>query len=110
MNIRHAAQVACILEATARKPGNVHRLADFRGDARYVDFLLSAAAIGDAFEAAPRLGIAATVHEAVVATRRVVASNTNLGMILLMAPLAVAAEGTSLREAVGEILRADDGG
>ena len=38
------AQTACIWEATARKPGNVHRFADF-DDASYVDFLLSAVAL-----------------------------------------------------------------
>jgi triphosphoribosyl-dephospho-CoA synthase len=105
MKVGLAAQIACILEATARKPGNVHRLADFPGDAHYLDFLLSAAAMGDVFEAAPRIGLAATVYEAVAATRRVVATNTNLGMILLLAPLAAAArEGMSLREAVAGVL------
>ena len=34
------AAVACVLEASARKPGNVHRFADF-DDATYVDFMLS---------------------------------------------------------------------
>ena len=38
------AQVACLLEVTARKPGNVHRFRDF-DDVDYLDFLLSAAAI-----------------------------------------------------------------
>jgi triphosphoribosyl-dephospho-CoA synthase len=104
MNPGLAAQIACILEATARKPGNVHRLADFPGDAHYLDFLLSAAAIGPVFEAAPRIGLAATIYEAVAATRRVVATNTNLGMILLMAPLAAVPDGTSLREGVAEVL------
>ncbi len=99
-----AAQIACILEATARKPGNVHRLADFPGDAHYLDFLLSAAAIGPVFDAAPRIGLAATIFQAVAATRRVVATNTNLGMVLLMAPLAVVPERTPLQEGVGEVL------
>ncbi len=104
MNAGLAAQLACILEVTARKPGNVHRLADFPGDAHYLDFLLSAAAIGAAFETAPRMGLASTVYEAMAATRRVVPTNTNLGMILLMAPLAVVAERTPLREGVKEVL------
>jgi triphosphoribosyl-dephospho-CoA synthase len=104
MNPGLAAQIACILEATARKPGNVHRLADFPGDAHYLDFLLSAAAISPVFETSPRIGLAATVYEAVAATRRVVATNTNLGMILLMAPLAAVPDGMPLREGVAEIL------
>ena len=41
------AQLACLLEVTARKPGNVHRYRDF-DDATYLDFLLSAAAIAGA--------------------------------------------------------------
>src|SRR5262249_31932993 len=39
-----AAQLACLIEVTARKPRNVHRLHDF-DDLTYPDFLLSAAAI-----------------------------------------------------------------
>ena len=35
------AQLACIWEATARKPGNVHRFRDF-ADVGYLDFLVSA--------------------------------------------------------------------
>jgi triphosphoribosyl-dephospho-CoA synthase len=99
------AQIACLLEVTARKPGNVHRLADFPGDAHYLDFLLSAAAIREAFDAAPERGLATTILDAVLATRRVVATNTNLGMILLMAPLACVAEGVPLQEGVAEVLR-----
>jgi triphosphoribosyl-dephospho-CoA synthase len=38
------AQLACIWEASARKPGNVHRFRDF-ADASYLDYLASAAAI-----------------------------------------------------------------
>ena len=38
------AQLACIWEATARKPGNVHRFVDF-DDLTYLDFLTSAAAV-----------------------------------------------------------------
>src|SRR4051794_9824683 len=82
-------QVACILEATARKPGNVHRFRDF-DDAHYVDFLLSAAAIAGPLDRAATVGVGATVLRAVEATRRVVATNTNLGIILLLAPLAAA--------------------
>ena len=40
-----AAAVACVWEATARKPGNVHPAAAF-ADCSYLDFVLSAAAAG----------------------------------------------------------------
>lgn len=98
------AQVACLLEASARKPGNVHRFRDF-DDAHYLDFLLSAAAIAGPLDRATELGIGRAILEAVEATRRLVASNTNLGMILLLAPMAAVPAGDSLREGVAAALR-----
>jgi triphosphoribosyl-dephospho-CoA synthase len=98
------AQVACLMEATARKPGNVHRFADF-DDASYLDFALSAQAIGPAMDAARLVGVGRAVLNAVEATRRVVSTNTNLGMILLLAPLCVAFEpGKDLRAATRRVL------
>ncbi|MEO6811920.1 MAG: triphosphoribosyl-dephospho-CoA synthase [Isosphaeraceae bacterium] len=97
-------RIACILEVTARKPGNIHRGADFE-DAHYLDFLLSASAIGDALGRGVDQGVGAAVLRAVQATRRVVNTNTNLGMILLLAPLACA-EGADLRSEVSRILDA----
>jgi triphosphoribosyl-dephospho-CoA synthase len=97
------AQMACVWEATARKPGNVHRFADF-DDATYVDFLMSAAALHEPMTCAVLRGVGHTVRDAVRDTRRVVRSNTNLGMILLLAPLAAAEARPSLRAAVGELL------
>ena len=81
-------RLACIWEATARKPGNVHRFRDF-DDANYLDFLLSAAAVGSgAGRVAVSSRVGRTVLEAVRRTRRVVRTNTNLGILLLLAPLA----------------------
>jgi triphosphoribosyl-dephospho-CoA synthase len=97
------AQVACIWEATARKPGNVHRYRDF-DDATYVDFLLSAAALAPVLAAAPGHRVGATALEGVRATRRVVRSNTNLGIVLLLAPLAAVPEGQDLRTGLGRVL------
>lgn len=81
-------QLACLLEASAPKPGNVSPTARFH-DATYEDYLASAVAIGPAFAAARPLG--ATIRAAVEATTRWVPTNTNLGLILLLAPLAHAA-------------------
>jgi triphosphoribosyl-dephospho-CoA synthase len=97
------AQVACILEATARKPGNVHRDRAF-ADTSVVDFLMSAAAIAPVLEAAPRVSIGETVAEAVQATRGVVRGNTNLGIVLLLAPLAKAGLLPDYRAGVREVL------
>lgn len=97
-------RIACLLEVTARKPGNIHRGADFN-DAHYLDFLLSASAIGDALGNGINQGVGAAVLCAVQATRRVVNTNTNLGMILLLAPLA-RANNADLRSGVRHILEA----
>src|SRR5256886_5501702 len=52
-DVAAAAQLACLLEASAPKPGNVSPFASFR-DATYEDFLASAAAIGPALLMAGR--------------------------------------------------------
>ena len=89
-DVAAAAQFACLLEASAPKPGNVSLFASFR-DATYEDFLASAAAIGPAFAAAGEQPLGATIRTAVEATARWAPSNTNLGLVLLLAPLARAA-------------------
>jgi triphosphoribosyl-dephospho-CoA synthase len=97
------AQAACLWEATARKPGNVHRFADF-GDLGYLDFALSAAAVGRVLAAAPQSAVGWTVLEAVRRTRAVVRTNTNLGILLLLAPLAKAAREPDLRTGLARVL------
>ena len=97
------AQIACIWEATARKPGNVHRYRDF-DDCSYLDFLLSAAAIAPALTTACRRRVGVTVLEAVRATRLVVNTNTNLGIVLLLAPLASVPGEEELRSGVERVL------
>jgi len=82
-----AAQLACLLEASAPKPGNVSPFASFR-DTTYEDFLASAAAIGPALALAGERSLGATIRAAVEATARWAPSNTNLGLVLLLAPLA----------------------
>jgi triphosphoribosyl-dephospho-CoA synthase len=85
-----AGQLACLLEARAPKPGNVSPHASFR-DATYEDFLASAVAIGPALAAAATHPLGVTIRAAVEATAVWVPSNTNLGLVLLLAPLARAA-------------------
>jgi triphosphoribosyl-dephospho-CoA synthase len=80
------AQLACVWEATARKPGNVHRFRDF-DDTCYLDFISSAAAMAPAIAVAAHYGVGATVCEAVRMTKMVCKRNTNLGIALLLAPL-----------------------
>ncbi|VTS04120.1 triphosphoribosyl-dephospho-CoA synthase [Tuwongella immobilis] len=85
--VAFAAYRACISEVTARKPGNVNRICDFP-DLTLMDFLLSAGAIAPILGNASSQPLGTTILEAVRATRAVVNTNTNLGIILLLAPLA----------------------
>src|SRR5262249_1672147 len=97
------AQMACIWEATARKPGNVHRHRDFT-DLTYLDFLVSAAAIAPVMDSAQGRRVGETVLASVRATRLVTDTNTNLGIILLLAPLAAAPREQPLRSGLLSIL------
>jgi triphosphoribosyl-dephospho-CoA synthase len=96
-------QLACLLEVSAPKPGNITPQHDF-ADTTYVDMVRSALALGGVFtrERARRCGVGELIAEGVRATSATVAANTNLGIVLLLAPL-VRAEAT---RAQGETLRA----
>jgi triphosphoribosyl-dephospho-CoA synthase len=99
------AQAACLMEVTAQKPGNVHRGCDF-DDCHYLDFLLSAAAIAGPLDRARATGVGQAVRQAVEASRRVVATNTNLGMVLLLAPLAAVPDDQALATGIQDVLAA----
>jgi triphosphoribosyl-dephospho-CoA synthase len=105
LNPGRLAQMACLLEVTAAKPGNVHRFADF-ADLHLVDFALSAAAIALPLDRAAAEGVGSAVLGAIEATRRVVSTNTNLGIILLLAPLAAVPASAGLAEGVEAVLAA----
>jgi len=96
---------ACLWEATARKPGNVHPFAAF-SDTTYLDFVLSAAAMAPVLDDALFRGIGPTVLEAVRRTQKVVRRNTNLGIVLLLAPLAAVPPHSPLPLGIGAILDA----
>ena len=103
--IAGAAQLACVLEASAEKPGNVTPSHDF-DDTSYEDMLRSGIALGPELGCADGRGVGETVLAAVRATRGVAGANTNLGIALLLAPLARAAlSGGPLRERLGYVLR-----
>ena len=89
------ATLACVLEVTAPKPGNVHRSADFE-DVSMIDFLASAVAIGESFANVGCLSIGEVVLQSIQATKQVADSNTNLGLVLLMGPIAKAASSKSM--------------
>jgi len=85
-----AAQLACLLEVSAPKPGNVSPGLPFH-DTSYEDFVASAVAVGPALAAAGEAPLGSTIRAAIAATRRLTRANTNLGIILLLAPLCRAA-------------------
>ncbi len=88
--IEAAYRAACRLEVRTLKPGNVHIYADGHR-MTVVDFdtstEVSAPHISD-----PALAVGTRIHRAVEATFKAVGQNTNLGIVLLCAPLAAAAE------------------
>lgn len=104
VDIATAAQLACLLEASAPKPGNVSPGRHFR-DVRYEHFLASAAAIGAAFAEAGQRSVGDIILRAAKATSQWTRSNTNLGIVLLLAPLArAAASEDDLRAALRQVL------
>src|ERR1700746_2617712 len=102
-------QLACVLEVSAAKPGNITPAHDF-SDTTYADMVRSALALGPVFarERVRRASVGELIADGVRATARVAGANTNLGIVLLFAPLA-RAEATrprseSLRSATERIL------
>ncbi len=108
------AQIASVLEVSGHpKPGNVHRTQDF-SDMVFEDFLISGIAIGKTMEKAAMnglnlrddpgkwsdIGLGSLILEAVTETDRWVANNTNLGIIMLLAPICAAA---GILDTVGDL-------
>lgn len=98
---------ACFDELEAPKPGNVHVFAPGR---KPVDLFRRSAEVAVQPLVMPRARIGARILGAVDATVSAVGTNTNLGIVLLCAPLAAAAETAArdLRAEVAHILDALD--
>jgi triphosphoribosyl-dephospho-CoA synthase len=97
---------ACLAELAALKPGNVHKYAAGH-DMTVTDFETSARVTAPVM-AASGLTIGRRIHEAIRRTRQAVANNTNLGIVLLCAPLAQAAlepPAASLRRRLEDVLK-----
>lgn len=95
--------LATLLEVTAPKPGNVHRSADFE-DVGFTDFLAAGVAVAPILERAAEQGVGLSVLSAVRMTQATTRSNTNLGTLLLLAPLSAATRRSSLRQGLTEVL------
>jgi triphosphoribosyl-dephospho-CoA synthase len=95
-----------VLEASAEKPGNITPSHDF-DDTSYEDMLQSGIALGPELGRAGERGVGETVLAAVRASRDAAGANTNLGIALLLVPLARAAlRGGPLRASLADVLRA----
>jgi triphosphoribosyl-dephospho-CoA synthase len=102
-------QLACLLEVSAAKPGNITPAHGF-ADTTYADMVRAALALGPVFGRRRVLqrSVGELIADGVEATGRVVGANTSLGIVLLFAPLARAAvtrrAGEALRGAVDRTL------
>jgi triphosphoribosyl-dephospho-CoA synthase len=106
LSIGPAATLACLYEATARKPGNVHPTASFDDDTTYAAFVASAVAIGPVIAHVSQIGVGQTVLDGVRATREAAHTNTNLGTLLLITPLAAVTPDETLTEGIHAVLEA----
>jgi len=99
-------QQACEMELQAFKPGNVSVYADGH-DMTVADFRISATVSAEAL-CNSDYSLGEKIYYAVHATKTAVACNTNLGIILLCAPLIQAMSeikpGVSLRQALHQVL------
>ena len=95
--IAKIAQISSALEVSGYpKPGNVHRTRDY-DDMVFEDFVISGIVIGDTIREActdvdvenPELG--RYILQAVAETDRWIKNNTNLGIVMMITPIAVAA-------------------
>jgi triphosphoribosyl-dephospho-CoA synthase len=107
--IARAVWSACVVEVRALKPGNVSVYADGHGMSAD-DFIRSARGCAQVL-GRPGMKVGERILESVELTIRTVGCNTNLGIILLAAPLAEAAQrpaAAPLRASLQSVLRGLD--
>lgn len=105
-HVERAYLEACLDELAALKPGNVHAYAAGH-DMTPADFEVSARASAPSM-ADPKYTVGQRILECIRRTRSVAACNTNLGIVLLCAPLAQAAllpAGSGLRPRLRDVLQ-----
>lgn len=108
VKLAQAFKTACLSELEALKPGNVHIFAD--GHGMVVQDFVSSAEAAAAVIALPDLSVGERILKAVNATWKAVGCNTNLGIILLSAPLIQAAflcedNSQNLQESLQQVLQ-----
>ncbi len=106
-SIALAATLACVLEASAEKVGNVTPDRRFAGSS-FADYVVSAIALGPAIAQAGPGRVGWAIWKSVAAARRATATNAHLGVALLFSPLAAAWRSTArggLRRRLAAVLR-----
>ena len=98
-----SAAVASIFEAAAAKPGNVHPTASFP-DLSFGDLVAAGIAIAEPMDQAVARPVGETILTAVRASRAATPSNANLGIVLLVAPVAAVLDPQMTAEAIDAIL------
>ena len=101
-----AYKTACMAELQALKPGNVHAFAD--GHGMTIDDFIKSADVTAEIITRPDLSLGERIFYAAEATKNAVGQNTNLGVLLLCAPIIDAAlklaDEQSLPQALHETL------
>ena len=90
IRLQAAVRHACELDVKALKPGNVSIDSPGYGMTA-ADFLVSADAIAAPITQ-PGLGVGERIYRAILATQQVAECNTNLGIVMLLAPIIQATE------------------
>ena len=99
--IANLVRAACIWEIDARKVGNVFAGKEFERTT-VNDFIRSASAIVPAF--ATRQPVGKAILHAIAATNATVGQNTNLGIVLAIAPLAACRLDRSISDEIAHVL------
>ncbi|RMG39116.1 MAG: triphosphoribosyl-dephospho-CoA synthetase [Planctomycetota bacterium] len=101
--LERCVRLACQAEVLAPKPGNVAPGRPF-ADVSVADFLLSADVSAPHLARAGETGVGPAVLGAVKAVQDAIGANTNLGIVLLLAPLCAVAEGVPLVAGIRRVL------
>ena len=96
-------RLACLVEVLSYKPGNVTPGNRFH-DSRVEDYAVSARVIAPVLADTGRRGVGRSIHDAVSVTQAAVGHNTNLGIVLVLAPLAAVPCGISLANGIRDVL------
>lgn len=96
---------ACLIEVRSLKPGNVSPAAAFE-DASIQDFEHSAKIVAPILADFTSKSVGQSILQAVSATIQAVGHNTNLGIVLLLAPLSRIPAGSEIQHGIGKVLQA----